>query len=69
MIPLALVSPVGLVFPGLFAVGTLLPLLILAGLSSGAGKWLVGLQWRLSRISGTIILLAGIHDTLVYWLI
>src|SRR5207244_4516732 len=37
-IPLALASPVGVLYPGLFAVGTALPLLLLAGvITAGVG--------------------------------
>ncbi|MBI3015259.1 MAG: sulfite exporter TauE/SafE family protein, partial [Candidatus Tectomicrobia bacterium] len=74
MIPLALRSTAGLVFPGLFAVGTTLPLVVYAGLlavGSGAAGGLVEHLKRagpmITRISGVIFVLAGINDTLTYW--
>jgi sulfite exporter TauE/SafE len=75
-IPLGLRSTAGLLVPGLFAVGTALPLLAYAGLV-GAGSSLAGAYaQRLSRshstvrrIAGAIFILAGINDTLTYWAI
>lgn len=73
-IPLALRSAVGWTFPGLFAVGTTLPLVAFAGLlalgSGAAGGYVERLRrssWLISRISGGIFILAGINDTLTYW--
>ncbi len=73
-IPLALHSPVGLVYPAAFALGTSLPLLGLAGLLSAAAgaktRALVGLRraatW-LRPVAAVVLLLAGLHDTLTYW--
>ena len=76
MIPLALISTGGWTFPGLFALGTVLPLLVFSGLlASGndlSGKFTERLrryQRRITRISGAIFILAGINDTLTYWFI
>lgn len=76
MIPLALVSAGGWTFPGLFALGTVLPLLVFAGLlasgndlSSKLTERLSRYQRRISQVSGTVFILAGINDTLTYWLI
>lgn len=76
MIPLALSSTGGWIFPGLFAMGTALPLLAFAGLlSSGSemsGTFMERLkrsQHRISQVSGAIFILAGINDTLTYWII
>jgi cytochrome c-type biogenesis protein len=76
MIPLAVISAGGWLFPGLFALGTVLPLLVFAGvLASGSdlcGKLTERLsryQRRISQVSGAIFILAGIHDTLTYWFI
>ncbi|MGH7264223.1 MAG: sulfite exporter TauE/SafE family protein [Candidatus Rokuibacteriota bacterium] len=73
-LPLALQSPAGWTFPALFAVGTGLPLLTVAGvvaLGLGAVETLAGrigaLHRILGRIAGVVFLLAGFHDTLVYW--
>ena len=75
-IPLGLRSNAGLLVPGLFAVGTALPLLAYAGLVA-AGSGLAGAYaLRLSRghstvrrIAGVIFILAGLNDTLTYWAI
>ena len=73
-IPLGLRSPGGWTFPGVFAVGTALPLLIVSALlGAGLGMaetGLVGLR-RLgkvvNRVAGVVFVLAGINDTLTYW--
>lgn len=76
MIPLALISTGGWIFPGLFALGTVLPLLAFSGLlasgsdlSSELTERLRRHQRRISQISGAIFILAGTNDTLTYWLI
>jgi cytochrome c biogenesis protein CcdA len=73
-LPLALVSPVGWAFPGVFAAGTAIPLLVGVGfLAAGSAIAETSLQ-RMSRINrlvtpiaGAIFLVAGINDTLTYW--
>ena len=73
-IPLALRSPVGVLYPGVFAVGTTLPLLGLAGLmTAGAGAtkgYLAGARqidaW-LRPVAAVVLIVAGLNDTLVYW--
>lgn len=76
MIPLALSSTGGWIFPGLFAMGTALPLLVFAGLLSSGSEMSGALMERLkhsqrktSQVSGAIFILAGINDTLTYWII
>ena len=72
-IPLALSSPVGVVYPGVFALGTTLPLLALVGLLAAgvkaggylsaarrAGRWL-------QPAAGVVLVLAGLNDTFTYW--
>lgn len=74
MIPLALRSPVGVVYPGVFAVGTALPLLGLVGLlGAGVGAthgYLAGARrvdaW-LRPIAAVVLILAGLNDTFLYW--
>jgi sulfite exporter TauE/SafE len=73
-IPLGLRSSAGLLVPGLFAVGTTLPLLVYAGLIAAGSGLAEALPPRLSRghsairrIAGAIFILAGINDTLTYW--
>ncbi len=73
-IPLGLRSSAGLLVPGLFAVGTALPLLLYAGLLATGAEAAGAYARRLSRghasarkVAGVIFLLAGINDTLIYW--
>ncbi len=73
-IPLALTSPVGVAYPGVFAVGTTLPLLGLAGLlivgtgaTTGYLRGARRLDAWLRPLTAAILILAGLNDTLVYW--
>jgi len=73
-IPLALIGTGGWTFPGLFALGTTVPLLVFSGilasgsdLSSRFMERLKGSQRMMSRIAGVVFVLAGINDTLTYW--
>ena len=75
-IPMALGSPLGVVYPGLFALGTALPLLGIVGLFAiGAGvtrAYLQGAGWLdrwLRPVAAGVLILAGLNDTLVYWLL
>lgn len=75
-IPLALSSPMGAAFPGVFALGTTLPLLGLSGLlvaRAGTPKAYVAGAHRIDSwlrpASGIVLALAGVHDTIVYWLL
>jgi len=75
-IPLALRSTGGLAFPAVFAVGASLPLLVVTGAVAG-GLGTVGqvagglrrLDLVLRTIAGSLLILAGLHDTLIYWLL
>lgn len=73
-IPLALQSTGGWSFPGLFAMGTALPLVVVSGmiaLGLGAGERLVDgvARWhrRVEALAGAVLLAAGLHDTVVHW--
>lgn len=73
-IPLALQATAGWTFPGLFALGTVVPLLgAAAALSAGFGvaEALGGRMGRVQRVvgkvAGAIFILAGVNDTLTYW--
>lgn len=73
-IPLALRSPGGWSFPALFALGTAVPLLVVAGavsLGLGAAERVAGGMARahrvIGRVAGSVFVLAGLHDTFVYW--
>ncbi len=76
LIPLALSRPDGLVYPALFAFGTALPLLFTLGLLWLGGGSLRRYSGRIGRtqrvvtvLGGLLLVLAGLHDTLVYWLL
>lgn len=73
-IPLALQATAGWTFPGLFALGTVVPLLgAAAALSAGFGvaEALGGRMGRVQRVvgkvAGAVFILAGVNDTLTYW--
>ncbi len=75
-VPLALRSPGGVAFPGLFAVGSSLPLLamtVIVGAGVATASSLAGGMRRVERVlrvvAGTVLILAGLHDTVVYWLL
>lgn len=75
-VPLALRSAGGWSFPGLFALGASLPLLAAAGLvaagvaaADAVAGGLRSLERTLRVAAGAVLLLAGLHDTLVYWVV
>lgn len=74
-LPLALASPAGFVAPALFAAGTSVPVLLLGGLmAAGAVPAAQGPRFSrasrwLTRISGAVLVLLGVHDTLIYWVL
>ena len=76
LIPLALARPDGVAYPALFALGTSLPLLAVLGLLSlgggslqhyarpiGQGQQIVGV------LAGVVLIVVGLNDTVVYWLL
>jgi cytochrome c biogenesis protein CcdA len=75
-VPLALRSTGGLAFPGFFAIGASLPLLLAAAIVGAglrtAGRVVGGLR-RVESVlrvaAGIVLILAGLHDTVVYWLL
>ncbi len=75
-IPLAIASPGGVVFPGVFAIGTVLPVLGLAVLLA-SGKVNVGQFVKhfkaanvwIQRGVGVVFILIGINEIVLYWLI
>jgi cytochrome c-type biogenesis protein len=74
LMPLSLSSGVGMVYPGLFALGTVLPLMMFAVLLSlgakAARERILGMR-RLShlvqRATGAIFVIVGINETVPYW--
>jgi cytochrome c-type biogenesis protein len=75
-IPLALASPGGLVFPGVFALGTTLPLLFFAALLATGASNLHAVVRRAKRfdvwaqrVVGIVFVLIGLNEILLYWFI
>lgn len=73
-IPLAIASPGGLLFPGVFALGTALPVVALAMLlESGAGnvgqflKRFKAADVWIQRGVGVVFLLIGVNEIVLYW--
>jgi hypothetical protein len=71
-VPLGLESPVGFVFPALFAVGTSVPVLLLGtflatGAPADTSARLARASRILTRVAGVVFVLAGLNDTLTYW--
>jgi hypothetical protein len=74
MVPLALVSSAGWAFPGVFAIGTAVPLILVSATvaasherSAALSEQLNRIQPKVGRIAGAVFVLVGINDTLVYW--
>lgn len=74
LIPLALTSPGGVVYPAIFALGSALPVLLiltLIGLGIGGAARAVGLIGRarplITQLAGLVLIFTGLNDTLVYW--
>ncbi|WP_345462564.1 sulfite exporter TauE/SafE family protein [Deinococcus carri] len=76
-LPLAITAPLGALYPVAFVLGMMLPLLLLvaflpAGGASERRAYLGGLR-RVHRLAtplaGAVVLLAGLYDTFVYWLL
>lgn len=70
MIPFAVASPQGAVFPAVFALGTAAPVLVvltLMWLGLGGGPPSRTLDFWLTRVAGIIALVVGLNDTIVYW--
>ncbi len=75
-IPLALTSPGGLLFPGVFALGTALPVLGLAALLASetinvrqfVKRFKVADDW-IQRVVGGLFVLIGINELVLYWFI
>jgi cytochrome c biogenesis protein CcdA len=75
-IPLAVASSGGLLLPGVFAIGTAVPVLALAGLlASGVVnvrqfvKRFKRADVWLQRAVGLVFVLIGLHEIVLYWLI
>jgi cytochrome c biogenesis protein CcdA len=75
MLPTAIASSTGVLFPALFALGTAAPLLLMLALLGRAGqkREVMGGMRRFNRVltvvAGVILVLAGLYDTVVYWFV
>lgn len=73
LIPLALASPGGAAFPLLFALGTTLPVLAILGVLalglSDSPTAIARARPFVTKLAGVVILLTGLNDTIVYWLL
>ena len=76
VIPLGVSTHGGIILPGMFAIGTALPLLVITFLLAygiGTTKWFTSNVLRinaiLQKVVGVIFILAGINDIIAYWLI
>ena len=76
LIPLALARPDGVVYPAVFALGTVLPMVgILGLLSLGGGacheyaRSIGRGQQLVSVLAGIVLIIIGLNDTVVYWLL
>ena len=74
-LPLAVASPLGFVYPAVFAVGTALPLVVVAALTAGAGmgrsdvmRQAHRLHRPLSIVVGVVFVLVGLNEIVLYWL-
>lgn len=75
-IPLAIASPGGVLFPGVFALGTVLPVLGLAAvIASGrvnmgafVKRFKTANVW-VQKVVGVIFIVIGLHEAILYWLI
>lgn len=75
MLPTAVASSTGVLFPALFALGTGVPLLLMLALIGAVGpkrEMMAGMRRTnrvLSLIAGVTLVLTGLYDTIVYWFI
>lgn len=73
LMPLVISSPAGLVLPGIFAIATSLPLLLILWLLAQFKKRKSIMQKSMAigkavqKIAGILIILFGILDTIMYW--
>ncbi|MDP2726127.1 MAG: sulfite exporter TauE/SafE family protein [Dehalococcoidia bacterium] len=75
LMPMSMATAGGFVFPGFFAVGTALPLIILGpliSLGTLGGKGLAGRARKVDKVlrivMGVVFILAGINEIINYWL-
>ena len=64
MIPLALVSSGGWVFPGVFAIGTAVPLILFTGIAATRHRRSAAVSERLKRIQARVSRIAGVREAI-----
>lgn len=76
MIPLAVASLGGITFPAIFAIGTTVPLMLFIALLAFGAQSVTPIVRKLraadvwvSRFAGTVFILIGVNEILLYWLI
>lgn len=75
MLPTAIASSTGVLFPAFFALGTAVPLLLMLALIGWVGqkREIIGGMRRFNRVlavvAGAVLVLAGLYDTVVYWFV
>lgn len=76
VIPMGIATPGGVILPGLFALGTTLPLIVFfwlfGGRSAPSGQAIPSARKfgrRLQILAAVAFLLAGLNETLSYWLV
>ena len=74
-LPLAIASPLGFVYPAVFAVGTALPLVMFGVLTAGVGMGRSKVLRQadrahrpLSILVGVVFVLVGLNEIVLYWL-
>ena len=74
-LPLAIASPLGFVYPAVFAVGTALPLVMFGVLTAGVGMGRSKVLRQadrahrpLSILVGVVFILVGLNEIVLYWL-
>lgn len=75
-VPLAIDSPAGFLFPGVFALGTVLPLVCIAVVLAATQINTARIMLRIRRVNGwtqrfasVVLILVGLHEIALYWLL
>ena len=72
MLPTAIESQAGLLYPMLFAIATITPLFLMVGLLSHFKKRDVLVKMRgfhktIAILAGCVLVVVGLYDMIVYW--
>jgi cytochrome c-type biogenesis protein len=75
LVPLMISEPSGFLLPPIFAIGTVLPVILIMALAFAVGidKTFIGKSRRIGqviqKVAGVIFVLVGINDIIAYWFI